>query len=112
MGTILVRAHKPGKRPGDWVGYYGDRRIKEGEVFEISDQPLVDKAGKPIPGSIAAFSDAGRKGPGGSGWMVKVGPQPFAIPGPTSGAGSAPPAPPEPKGKGKGKSTGDKDVSE
>lgn len=32
---MKVKAHFPGKAEGDVVGYYNDRRVRNGQVFEL-----------------------------------------------------------------------------
>lgn len=74
MGTIQVKANRLGAKKGEVLGFVDDRRIYQGEVFEISDAPLKFPSGDVIPGSIAAFSDNKRKAlhPG---WMEFVNPE-------------------------------------
>lgn len=83
MGTVRVKAWRPGAKPDVCLGYAGDERRYLGDEFEISDAPKVKiQQGTgpdgmdmeiPIPGTIAAFSDAKRKK--GGGWMKFANPE-------------------------------------
>lgn len=83
MGTVRVKAWRPGAKPDVCLGYAGDERRYLGDEFEISDAPKVKiQQGTgpdgmdleiPIPGTIAAFSDAKRKK--GAGWMKFANPE-------------------------------------
>lgn len=96
MGMIDVIARRPGVKKGEVCGYFDDRRIYQFEKFQISDEPLKNAAGEPIPGTIAAFSDNKRKAlhPG---WMEFVNPEDEK-----KFRATAPKAAPAPVVKGKG----------
>lgn len=74
MGTIQVKADRAGAKRGQCIGFYADERRYKGDVFAISDEPLLYPSGQPIPGSLREFSD-NKRGGKNPGWMEFVNPE-------------------------------------